>query len=136
MTRYINNLPEWTADDLIHLLIDGRKSMDAACASGQGDTAILSHKQMDFIESLIEKKGGQVPTFEQVFDIEEDWVVLEIKTNLHEDERKNRSIYQFKNRQEAVDYLEGFKEFVEVSHGEEAMLNIKHYIKPLNPYRG
>ena len=135
MTRFINNLPEWNAEDLITLLIDGRKSMDSACASGE-NSAILSHRQMEFIESLIKKKGGQVPTFEQIFDIEEEWVVLEIKTDLHEDERKNRSIHQFKNREEAVDYLEGFKEFVEVSHGQEAVLNIKHYIKPMNPYRG
>jgi len=109
--------------------------MDSACASGE-NSAILTHRQMEFIESLIEKKGGQVPTFEQTFEVEEDWVVLEIKTDLHKDERKNRSIHQFKNRQEAVDYLEGFKEFVGVSHGEEAVLNIKHYIKPMNPYRG
>ncbi len=135
MTRFINNLPEWNAEDLITLLIDGRKSMDSACASGE-NSAILSHRQMEFIESLIKKKGGQVPTFEQIFDIEEEWVVLEIKTDLHEDERKNRSIHQFKNREEAVDYLEGFKEFIEVSHGQEAVLKIKHYIKPMNPYRG
>jgi len=135
MTRFINNLPEWHVEDLINLLIEGRKSMDSACASGE-NSAILTHRQMDFIESLIKKKGGQVPTFEEIFHVEEDWVVLEITTDLFEDERKNRSIHQFKNRQEAVDYLEGFKEFVGVSHGEEAVLNIKHYIKPMNPYRG
>lgn len=136
MTRFINNLPEWHVEDLINLLIDGRKSMDTAAASGEGDTAILTHRQMDFIEVLIKKKGGQVPTFEEIFHVEEDWVVLEITTDLFDDERKNRTIQNFKSRQEAIQHLEGFKEFVGVAHGEEAVLNIKHYIKPMNPYRG
>jgi hypothetical protein len=135
MTRFINNLPEWHVSDLISLLIDGRKSMDSACASGE-NSAILTHRQMDFIEVLIKKKGGQVPTFEEIFHVEEDWVVLEITTDLFDDERKNRTIRNFKSRQEAKDYLQGFKEFIGVSHGEEAVLNIKHYIKPMNPYRG
>lgn len=65
-----------------------------------------------------------------------DWVILEIKTDIFEDRRKNRTIQNFKNRSQAVAYLEGFKDFIRVAHGEEAVLNIKHYIKPLNPYRG
>ena len=116
MTRFINNLPEWHVSDLIKLLIDGRKSMDSACASGE-NSAILTHRQMDFIEVLIKKKGGQAPTFEEIFHVEEDWVVLEITTDLFDDERKNSTIRNFKNRQEAKDYLEGFKEFVGVAHG-------------------
>lgn len=44
--------------------------MDSACASGE-DSAILTHRQMDFIEVLIKKKGGQVPTFEDIFGVQE-----------------------------------------------------------------
>ncbi len=142
MTRFINNLPEWDVEDLIYLLIDGRKSMDTAAASGEGDTAILTHSQMDFIEFLIKKKGGHVPTFEEIFGtekpqlIEEDWVILEIKTDLHGDKRLDEQTLNFKTRQEAEDYLEGFKDFCMVAHGEDAVLRIKHYITPMNPYRG
>ena len=65
--RFINNLPEWPVEDLIRLLIDGRKSMDAACASGQADSAILTDRQMTFIEQLIKRKGGEVPSWDSIF---------------------------------------------------------------------
>lgn len=67
---------------------------------------------------------------------EVDWVILEIKTNIFEDKKKNRIIENFKNRSQAITYLDGFKDFIHIAHGEDAVLNIEHYIKPLNPYRG
>ena len=66
MTRFIQNLPEWHVEDLIPLLIEGRRSMDAALASGQ-DSSILTDRQLEFIEQLIKKKGGQIPTYEEIF---------------------------------------------------------------------
>ena len=66
MSRFIENLPEWQVEDLIALLVEGWRSMDAASASGQ-DSSILTHRQLEFIEQLIKKKGGKIPTFEEIF---------------------------------------------------------------------
>lgn len=56
--RYLDNLPDWELEDLVHLRDEGRQSIDAANASGNPDSAIITTKQLHFIEKLIERKGG------------------------------------------------------------------------------
>ena len=56
--RYIDNLPEWPIQDLIGLRNEARQSIDAAHASGNPDSAIITDAQYNFIEQLIKRKGG------------------------------------------------------------------------------
>jgi hypothetical protein len=57
--RYIDNLPEWPLEDLIRLHKEAKQSIDAAHASGNPDSAIVTDAQFNFIQTLIERKGGE-----------------------------------------------------------------------------
>lgn len=59
MTRYIKNLPEMSLHALQELYEEGKKSIDAAFASGE-DSSFITIGQMRFIADLIRRKGGNV----------------------------------------------------------------------------
>ena len=57
MTRYINDLAEWSLEDLIQLRDEAIGSIDAAHASGEPNSAIISDAQFRFVETLIKRKS-------------------------------------------------------------------------------
>ena len=57
MTRYIDDLPNWSLQALKNLRDEAVTSIDIANASGDPNSAIISDSQFTFVETLIKNKS-------------------------------------------------------------------------------
>ena len=57
MTRYINDLPNWSLQALKNLRDEAITSIDIANASGEPNSAIITESQFAFVEKLIKNKS-------------------------------------------------------------------------------